>query len=226
MFEDRAEAAELLADRLAGMALSEPVVLGLPRGGVPVAAVVAQRLNAPLDIVLVRKIGMPRSPEFAAGALVEDGEPVFNEDVLRLFGLSGGDFADSVERERAELIARRRRFRGDSAPVSLAGRDAVVVDDGIATGATARAALRGLRGRGPARVILAVPVAPADTIEALRPLADEVVCLETPPAFQAVSLHYRRFGQVSDDEVVALLNAARAAGGAAPPKGQEKGNRQ
>ena len=205
MFRDRTEAGERLAAELAAMNLRDPVVLALPRGGVPVALPVAVALNAPLDLLLVRKIGMPGNRELAAGAIVEDGEPVFNARVLAAFGLSPADFAGDVADKRAEIAARRAAWLAGRAPVALAGRTAVVVDDGIATGATMKAALQGLATRAPARVVLAVPVAPPDTIDALAPLCDDVVCLETPPAFQAVGAHYGEFDQVPDGDVATML---------------------
>ncbi|WP_371055367.1 phosphoribosyltransferase [Rhodosalinus sp. K401] len=207
MFSDRTDAGERLADAVAKAEPAHPVVLALPRGGVPVALPVARALDAPLDLLLVRKIGMPGQPELAAGALVEGDPPeaVYNAEILRLSGLSEDDFAGQVAEKTEEIAERRRLWLEDRAPVPLEGRTAVVVDDGIATGATVRAALSGLRARGPASVWLAVPVAPVDTLRALRSLADRVICLSTPADFQAVGLHYRRFGQVSDAEVAELM---------------------
>ena len=209
MFKDRTDAGEKLADRLAEMTLREPVVLALPRGGVPVAAPVARRLGAPLDLLMVRKIGMPGAPELAAGAVVEGGAPAFNEEMLRALRLSEADFEGEIAENRAEIEARQTRLRAGADRVPLAGRDAIVVDDGIATGATVRAALIALRARGPARILLAVPVAPPDTLADLGALADEMICLHTPDPFRAVSLHYRHFDQTDDETVAALLKAAR-----------------
>jgi len=208
MFTDRAEAGNELAERIAAMQLADPVVLALPRGGVPVAVPVAARLGAPLDLILVRKIGVPGHEELAAGALVEGAEPVFNPDVLRMTGRTEADFARTVDRKRAEIAARRSLYLAGRAPVPLAGRTAVVIDDGIATGASMRAALKGLAQREPARIVLAVPVAPRDALEALRALVDDIVCLEMPDFFYAVGAHYREFGQVSDDEVARAMAAA------------------
>jgi predicted phosphoribosyltransferase len=174
---------------------------------VPVAAVVAERLGAPLDLLLVRKLGMPGHEELAAGALV-DGEPpqaVYNPEVLAMAGLDERDFAGQIEEKTREIAERRARWLAGRAPTDLAGRTAIVVDDGIATGATMRAALRGLRARRPEAVWLAVPVAPPDTLERLAHEADNVICLSRPRAFQAVGLHYRRFGQVSEAEVSDIL---------------------
>lgn len=214
MYRDRTEAGEMLAQELRGMALSDPVVLALPRGGVPVALPVARALGAPLDLILVRKIGLPGQPEVAAGAIV-DGPPEhvhFNRRILEGLGLTEADLADTVAGKRAELASRRALWLGGRAPVPVAGRDAVVVDDGIATGATMRAALMALRDRGPRRIVLAAPVAAADTLAALRPLADAVVCPLVPAVFRAVGLHYRAFDQVADAAVTRMLADATKTG--------------
>ncbi|MBI1220585.1 MAG: phosphoribosyltransferase [Rhodobacteraceae bacterium] len=210
MFIDRADAGRQLADRLAALGLPSPVVLALPRGGVPVAAEIAARLGAPLDLILVRKIGAPGHAEYAAGAVV-DGDPpetVWNDDALRMLRLTPADFTAAVQAEVARNAQRRALYQGGRAPLPLAGRTAIVVDDGIATGATMKAALRGLAHRGPARVVLAVPVAPPDVVEDLRALADDVVCLRIPADFGAVGEYYRSFPQVSDAEVQAILARA------------------
>ena len=205
MFRDRTDAGERLADALATRDLPDPVVLALPRGGVPVALLVAERLGAPLDLLLVRKIGMPGHRELAAGAVVEGGVPVFNQEVLRMSRLTEADFDADVAEKRAEIAARRAAWLSGRDPVDLAGKTAIVVDDGIATGATVKAALQGLRARNPARVVLAVPVAPADSLAVLTPLCDDVICLETPVPFYAVGAHYRVFDQVADDAVAGML---------------------
>lgn len=211
MFTDRAEAGELLADAVERLGLRDPLVLALPRGGVPVALPVARRLAAPLDLALVRKIGLPDQPELAAGALMSGPEGdtvVFNDDVLAATGCRPADFAQAIERLKAENAARRLRYLGQRAPEPVAGRWLVVVDDGIATGATVRAALQGLRRQGPAGIVLAVPVAPAETLERLRPLVEQLVCLAVPRPFHAVGQHYLRFEQVSDAEVAQAMAAA------------------
>ncbi len=205
MFRDRTDAGERLADVLATRDLPDPVVLALPRGGVPVALPVAKRLGAPLDLLLVRKIGMPGNRELAAGAVVEGGAPVFNPEVLKVSGMTARDFDADVAEKRAQIAARRTAWLSGRNAVDLTGRTAIVVDDGIATGATVKAALRGLATRGARRVVLAVPVAPADSLAALAPLCDEVVCLETPARFYAVGAHYRVFDQVADDAVADML---------------------
>jgi predicted phosphoribosyltransferase len=206
-FSDRSEAGQKLAAALASYKGQQPVVLALPRGGVPVAAAVAAALAAPLDLILVRKIGVPFQPELAMGAVV-DGDPpivVRNEDVVRISGLDESEFQAVCKRELAEIERRRRRYLGDRARVEIAGRTAIVVDDGIATGATTRAALRATRMRKPKKLVLAVPVAPSDSLEAMREEADDVVCLEDHSYFGAIGFYYRDFRQISDDEVVAVL---------------------
>jgi predicted phosphoribosyltransferase len=207
MFEDRADAARKLAEAVARAAPEVPVVLALPRGGVPVAAPVAARLGAPLDLLLVRKIGIPGHAELAAGALVEGDPPqaVFNRGLLRSAGLTEADFDGQVAAKTVELAARRRLWREGRGPVDLRGRTAVIVDDGIATGATVRAALAGLRARGAAAIWIAVPVAPPDTLAQLTAEADRVICLEAPRDFYAVGAHYRAFPQVDDAEVSRIL---------------------
>jgi len=208
MFEDRTSAGMALAEPLVAMALQDVVVLALPRGGVPVALVVARALLAPLDLILVRKIGMPGNPELAAGAVVEGAEPVFNTDLLNSVGLAIADFDADLARKRDEIAARRQLYLGARAPVAITGRCAVVVDDGIATGATVRAALLGLRAHRPARVIVAVPVAPPDVVDELRGLVDTVICPHSPNPFWSVGAHYRDFRQVGDSEVAVMLAEA------------------
>ena len=183
------------------------MVLALPRGGVPVAAEVAQALDAPLDLVLVRKIGVPWQPELAMGAVVDGASPLIvrNEDVIRMTGIDEAQFKATCDREIAEITRRRQRYLGDRARVDVAGRVAIVVDDGIATGATTRAALRATRMRNPTKLVLAVPVAPTDSLAEMRAEADDVVCLEDHTFFSAIGLYYYDFRQVSDEEVIALL---------------------
>jgi putative phosphoribosyl transferase len=203
-FRDRADAGRVLAARLKHLRSTNPVVVGLPRGGVPVAAEVAAALGAQLDVVLVRKIGAPEREELAVGAIGEDGVTVRNEAVLRELGLSWDDLADQVERERAEVRRRADILRPGSRP-DLRGRTVILVDDGIATGATMVAALRVLRDLGVTRIVLAVPVAPPDSLAALAPLADEVVCPSRPRRFAAVGQWYDDFRQVPDERVRKLL---------------------
>ena len=206
-FRNRADAGRKLAAALAGYKNERPVVLALPRGGVPVAAEIAAALNAPLDLVLVRKLGVPVQPELAMGAVVDGSSPIIvrNEDVIRLTGVSEEEVQAVCAEELAEIERRRQRYLGARARVDPTGRVAIVVDDGIATGATTRAALRALRLRGPKRLILAVPVAPTETLAAMREEADEVVCLEDYDDFGAIGFFYSDFRQTSDSEVIAAL---------------------
>jgi len=217
MFRDRAEAGRRLAEELKRRLGDEDVVvLGLPRGGVPVAFEVARELDAPLDVIVVRKLGVPYQPELGMGAIGEDGVRVLNDQVLALARV-GEDEVAAVERsERAELERRATRFRGRRPRASLVGRTAVVVDDGIATGSTARAACQVARAHGASRVILAVPVAPRSSLASLAEIADELVCLATPEPFYAVGQFYRDFSQTSDEEVVEFLERA-ATRAVAPP---------
>lgn len=209
LFNDRADAGRQLAKALAGFARDDPVVVGLPRGGVPVAFEVARSLGAPLDVIVVRKLGVPYRPELGMGAVGESGSCVVNRQVMALTGVSEDVLAVVEQRETAAVAEAAARFRGDRPPVPLLGRTVIVVDDGIATGSTARAACRLARARGAARVVLAVPVAPKGTERRMRPDADDVICLVTPRQFGAVSRFYDDFGQVPDDQVMKLLDLAR-----------------
>ncbi len=206
-FKDRSDAGRQLAVALAGYKGQRPVVLALPRGGVPVAAEVATVLEAPLDLILVRKIGVPFQPELAMGAIVDGSAPLIvrNEEVIRLAGIDELDFEAVCDREFAEIERRRQRYLGTRERVEIAGRTAIVIDDGIATGATTRAALQATRMRNPKTLILAVPVAPTDSLAAMRQEADEVICLEDHAAFGAIGFYYYDFRQVSDDEVIETL---------------------
>ena len=209
LFDDRVDAGRQLAERLDSFGGQDVVVLGLPRGGVPVAFEVAQALQAPLDVLVVRKLGVPFQPELAFGAIGEDGVRVLNDAVVRETHLDG-DEMDTVERkQRIELRRRAERFRRGRDRISLTGRIAVIVDDGIATGATAKAACQVARAHGASRVVLAVPIGPDDIVARFAGYADEVVCLETPAFFFAVGQGYRNFTPTSDDEVVSLLDRAR-----------------
>lgn len=206
-FRNRADAGRRLAAALAAYKDEQPVVLALPRGGVPVAAEVAAALHAPLDLVLVRKLGVPDQPELAMGAVVDGSAPIIvrNEDVIRLTGVTDEEIQAVCAEELAEIERRRDRYLGNRARVDPAGRVVIVVDDGIATGATTRAALRALRLRGPKKLVLAVPVAPTETLAAMRDEADEVVCLEDYADFGAIGFFYSDFRQTSDTEVIAAL---------------------
>lgn len=216
-FQDRRDAGRQLGRRMAPLAGRDVVVLGLPRGGVPVAAEVARALGAPLDVVLVRKLGLPRRPELAMGAVGEDGVVVLNEDVLEAARVDEATLAEVERRERAELERRARQLRGDRPRLSLEGRTAVVVDDGVATGATARAACEVVRAHGAARVVLAVPVGSPHALADIAPTVDEVVCLDSPQRFAAVGQAYADFRATEEEEVLALLRRPAPAPAAEVP---------
>ncbi|WP_405865874.1 phosphoribosyltransferase [Streptomyces sp. NBC_00005] len=209
-FHDRGHAGRELAGRLRVRqkqgALPDPVVLALPRGGVAVAQEVARALGAPLDVLVVRKIGIPFHEEYGVGAIVGDDDPLFDERALEQLGLSESMLAPVVERERAELHRRERLYRQGRPAPDLTGRTAIVVDDGLATGSTARAALRSVRRQAPARVVLAVPVGSPEAADGMRDEADEVLCLEQPPTFMAVGLCYEDFEQLTDEDVLKALH--------------------
>jgi predicted phosphoribosyltransferase len=208
-FHDRIEAGRRLAHALVPYyRRPEPLILALPRGGVPVAAEIATALRAPLDLIIVRKIGLPRQPELAMGAVVDGAEPIVvrNEDIIRLGRVTAADFARACHHECAEIERRRRAYLAGRAHVPVAGRVVIVVDDGIATGATMRAALRATRLRGPERLVLAVPVAPPEVVDDLRGEVDDLVCLERPAVFEAIGAFYGAFPQLDDGEVVAILD--------------------
>jgi predicted phosphoribosyltransferase len=206
-FRDRADAGRKLAEALAGYKDQQPVILALPRGGVPVAAEVAEALAAPVDLILVRKIGVPFQPELAMGAVVDGDAPlvVRNEDVIGLAGIDEADFKAICDSELAEIDRRRQRYLGGRERADVAGRTAIVIDDGVATGATTRAALRATRMRNPKKLVLAVPVAPTDSLAELRGEADDVICLEDHELFGAIGFYYADFRQTSDQEVIEIL---------------------
>ncbi|HEY5641408.1 MAG TPA: phosphoribosyltransferase [Woeseiaceae bacterium] len=207
IFDDRRDAGRALVAEIQRRELDDPLILGLPRGGVPVAFEIATALDAELDTLVVRKLGAPFQPELALGAIASGGIKVLNEDVLnRASGLNDSVLTKIIEREKLELARRERVYRGDREHSSLAGRNVVLVDDGMATGATMRAAALAVRSQRPAKLIVAVPTASRDALEMIEPLADEVICLEAPPHFYAVGEWYRHFGQTTDDEVRRLLD--------------------
>jgi putative phosphoribosyl transferase len=214
VYSTREQAGRMLARRLMPHAAHDVVVLGVPRGGLPVAKEVADALGAPLDVVVVRKLGAPGQPELGIGAVVDGDHPraIFNQDIIEHLGVSDEYIEAEIARQLKEVNRREAAYRGGRTKVPLAGRTVIVVDDGIATGSSIRAALRGVRRQKPKRLILAVPVAPADTIAALRSDADEIVCLETPADFFAVGQFYRDFHQVTDDEVKMILDTKQPAG--------------
>lgn len=206
-YTNRRHAGVALAMALRDMPLENPLILALPRGGVPVGKEIARALGAPLDVLLVRKIGAPGNEEYALGAIVDGPEPnwVVDEQMLERFDPPPEWFEQQVLEQLRELQRRRLLYRGAKVPAALEDRDVIVVDDGLATGSSVRAALKGLREHHPHRVILAVPVGPAETVEKLRPEVDALVCLETPVPFHAVGDYYRDFHQLSDQEVIDLL---------------------
>jgi predicted phosphoribosyltransferase len=206
-FKDRRDAGRKLAKALAAYKDQDPVVLALPRGGVPVAAEICAVLSAPLDLILVRKIGVPFQPELAMGGVVDGAAPMIvrNEDVIREINIDETIFNAVCDRELAEIEQRRRRYIGDRDRIDVSGRTAIVIDDGVATGATTRAALRATRMRNPRKLVLAVPVAPTSTLAELRQEADELICLEDHEFFVAIGTYYGDFGQVSDQEVIDIL---------------------
>lgn len=208
MFADRADAGRQLGQRLQHLRGPELVVLGLPRGGVEVAAEVAAALAAPLDVIMVRKLGVPRQPELAMGAIGEGGVRIVLPETVRRAGVTADKLAAVELRERVELQRRAQRFRGDRPRIPLAGRTAVVVDDGIATGSTARAACQVARALGATRIVLAVPVAPRGWVRGMSDAADELIALLTPPAMQAIGFWYTDFSQTTDEQVVACLRGA------------------
>lgn len=208
-FRDREEAGRLLAAELAEYAKDRPLVLGLPRGGVPVAFEVARALGAELDIWVVRKIGVPWHPELGVGAVAEGGLVYISREILEQVGLSGLDLAEATETKRREVAERVKKFRGDRARPPLRGRTVILVDDGIATGGTVHAAIAAIRSESPKKIILAVPVAAPDSLSELGKDVDRVVCLLTPTNLRAIGLWYEDFTQVLDSEVVRLLEQSR-----------------
>jgi putative phosphoribosyl transferase len=207
-FNDRRDAGRRLAEQLLPLADEDPVVVALPRGGVPVADEVARALGAPLEILAVRKLGAPHNPEYGIGAITEDGTRIFDPEALAVLGIDNATLAAIVAGEGEELRRRVAAYRGDRPALDLEGRTVVVVDDGVATGVTDTAALRSIRRRGPRRLILAVPVAAPESVARLREEADEVICLLAPALLYGVGQWYRDFSQVTDDEVIAALNAS------------------
>jgi putative phosphoribosyl transferase len=207
-FADRRDAGRQLAERLEPLRAEAPVVVGMARGGVTVAAEVADRLGAPLDVIVVRKIGCPWHQELGVGALAEGGTTITDPDLIAELGIRPDELETVIARERDELARRVQRYRGDRPPLKVRDRVVVLVDDGLATGGTARAAIAAIRARGSRRIVLAVPVAPRETLERMRPLVDAVEVISAPLWFGAIGEAYLDFGQVPDEEVVAALDAS------------------
>jgi predicted phosphoribosyltransferase len=210
LFKDRADAGARLAEALSAYRDQQVLVLGIPRGGVPVAAEVARRLAADLDVVVARKLGSPTSPELAIGAITANGGRFLNRDIIEKLGVSEAYLDQVTAEQRADAHRREARFRGPYARREIQGRTVIVVDDGLATGATMRAAVRSVRHRQPARLVVAVPVGSPQACAALREEADAVVCLHQPEPFWAVGFYYRNFAPTEDDEVERILHEALA----------------
>jgi len=209
-FEDRRDAGRRLAGKLSRFRDERPMIFALPRGGVPVGYEISRALTAPLDVFVSRKLGAPGQPEFGIGAVAAGGVRVLNEDVVKRLGITDEYVERITAQETAEVERRLRYFRGDRPEPEVGGRTAILVDDGLATGVTARAAVEALRLRGPRRLVLAAPVCAAQTAELLRPGVDELVCLESPTDLGAIGFWYRDFQQTTDEEVVELLERARS----------------
>lgn len=222
VFENREHAGAMLGDALSAYRGRGALVLGIPRGGVPVAAEVARRIDADLDVVVARKLGAPGAPELAIGAVAADGERFLNEDIIRDLRVSPAYLDAVTARASEEAHQRERQFRGTNHTMEVRGRVVIVVDDGLATGATMRAAIRSVRRREPATLVVAVPVGARETCDAIRPEVDDLVCLASPEPFFAVGLHYEHFDPTPDADVGRLLSEARRraiepkAGGSAP----------
>lgn len=204
-FADRRDAGRQLAERLVGLKDESPVVVALPRGGVPVASEVADALDAPLEVLAVRKLGTPHNPEYGIGAIAEDGTCVIDAEAVAVLRVRNGELDAIVAREEAELTRRVEAYRGERPPLDLEGRTVIVVDDGVATGVTDTAALRAARHQNPRRLVLAVPVCSPEALERLRVEADQVICLRVPRLLRGVSQWYRDFSQVTDEEVLRAL---------------------
>ena len=224
MYRDRTHAGRELAAELAALDLPNPIVLALPRGGVPVGVEIAKTLGARLDLIIVRKVGAPDNAELAVAAIV-DGDPpdiVLNREVVEAYRLDEAQISALVRNERPELERRRAAYRGGRHPLSVEGRTAILVDDGAATGTTMKVAVRALKRRAPREIIVALPVAPAETVADLRQVADRVICLATPARFMALGYHYQSFPQLADDEVIAGLREAAEYNRQASPLGKHK----
>ena len=209
MYQNRWEAGEKLAEQLAGHPLESVCVLGIPRGGIVTAAPIARRFKTRLEVLVTRKIGHPSNPEFAIGAVMPDGQAVLDKTTIRLSHVSKEYLEETIATQYAELKRRLLRYTGQTTPPEVTGKTAILVDDGIATGYTMKAAIQWLKTLKPAKIIVAVPVAPPETIEELRRLVDMVICPLQPESFLAVGVHYAEFPQTSDEEAIALLQESR-----------------
>lgn len=210
IFRDREDAGRRLAERLVRYRGENPIILALPRGGVPVGYEISRLLQAPLDVIIARKLGAPGQPELAVGAVAPGGVRVVNDRTVQWLSIPGDWIESAVQKELAEVRRRTRRFRGERAELTIGGRTAILVDDGIATGMTARAAIRAVGAQQPRRVVLAVPVCAQETMGKLEAEVDEIVCLQTPADLWAIGFWYENFHQVSDEEVVELLERSRS----------------
>ena len=210
MFRDREEAGEKLGEELSKLQLHQPIVLALPRGGVPVAVEVAKALNSSLDLLIVRRVGAPGNPELTVAAIVDGdpGEVVLNREIVETYALDEDGLRVLIAKERPELERRRLAYRGKNKPMSINGRTAIIVDDGAATGTTMKIAIRALKRRSPREIIVALPVSPQETVAELAREADRVVCLSQPVRFRALSYHYLRFPQLADSDVAAVIDEA------------------
>lgn len=206
MFKDRTEAGKILAEALSEYKDKNTIVLAIPRGGVVVAYEVAKALNAPLDLIIPRKIGAPSQPELAIGAVTEDGTTILNQDIIQYLRVPDDYIKTEVKRQIEEIKRRIQRYLGDKPRLSIEGKVVILIDDGVATGATTRAAIASIRKRKPALIVLAIPVGPPDTVKELREDADKVICLTTPKPFFAIGQFYENFEQTSDEEVIQILN--------------------
>lgn len=209
VFKDRNDAGRKLAEKLRSYQHENPIVLAIPRGGVVLGYEVAKALKAPLDIIITRKLGAPGQPELGIGAIAPNGIRVLNTEVIQWLGVSQDELEAITQREQQELNRRLQRYRGDRPMPDIQERTVILIDDGLATGITARASIQALKQMQPRKLVLAVPVSSPETADALRPEVDELVCLETPPDFFAVGAHYQEFEQVTDQEVIDLLARAR-----------------
>jgi putative phosphoribosyl transferase len=208
-FVDRVDAGKRLASALSNFSGKKGVVLAIPRGGVPVGFEIAKTLNLPLDVIIPRKIGAPDNPELAIGAVAEDGTAILDDTLIKYLGVSQEYIKEETERQKREITRRLKTYRQDTSYPNLKGLDVIVVDDGIATGSTMKAALASVKNRGAASITVAVPVGPPSTIEELEKIADRVVCLYTPEYFQAIGQFYTDFGQTPDEEVIKLLKECK-----------------